>query len=360
MKKVVSLILIALLIIPCVSGSAEGFSLRNGVCFGDSAEEIRSKETLEISEDESRNAPSGEILWTVEGNVEGLEDAQVYYYCDNETGLQETLWTPSPSDDPHAYDDDYSMLVDQFTALYGEPLGYTDGKYHDVIGTTIQGTLDWIDLYAQTIPNSVGEITDYAEWYLPYDENSHIKIEIVKFYCGPQGSETYGVEVGFTHSPDMPAAAQNDAFVPEKLTATYNSFLPVAFSSLIGESEYSALVKEMVDFAEVSLVETGDTYVAYGNANSSILFFFSSNDVSSAASDFRFNIGLRDSNPLRNLPAYAFALAYSSLDTSCDAYDFNYWVHSATDGDTYSSDSFSASYSMEPHQHIHLDFESLS
>ena len=123
MKKMLSIIMAMLLLWSfTVAAHAENeFVLRNGIQFGDTKEEVRAKETIEINEEEGNENQ----IWTKEGNVAGFEGVNLLYVFDDEDKLIEVKWQLPESSYSDTSDSIYSKMKKALSEKYGTPLGYT-------------------------------------------------------------------------------------------------------------------------------------------------------------------------------------------------------------------------------------------
>ena len=106
MKKVISVLLVILILIVCgiEIGIAEDFSVRNGIRFGMSIDEV-----AEIEEANNSIVEKSEYSVSATSNVAGFDDCHIYYsFKDNKLTYFEYKWG-------HYYGSDYSELDKYFS-----------------------------------------------------------------------------------------------------------------------------------------------------------------------------------------------------------------------------------------------------
>ena len=136
------------------------------------------------------------------------------------------------------------------------------------------------------------------------------------------------------------SAAGSAAYAPDLLTAAYNDSIGSVFSALSFDDSTIATVKQ---YARVEYFTQKDA-----NSSQTIFFFFAASGRYSRPDNVMFYTSLSDSNPLKNIPQFAFAFAVCTVDPSCDFSEFLTWVNDATDGSMYTAASFLAMYTLEP------------
>lgn len=199
MKKMLSIIMAMLLLWSfTVAAHAENeFVLRNGIQFGDTKEEVRAKETIEINEEEGNENQ----IWTKEGNVAGFEGVNLLYVFDDEDKLIEVKWQLPESSYSDTSDSIYSKMKKALSEKYGTPLGYTNGDFYIITTTAVT----WAAVFAGTykLVGKYGDLRDYDEWDYEYQNGQHVKIDLIQFYTGATyNSLQYRVWIGYKHFTD--------------------------------------------------------------------------------------------------------------------------------------------------------------
>lgn len=198
-KKLVSGFLAMMLVATMVlTASAEDtYTLRNGVQFGDTMEQVKAKETLPWDEDNCNETR----LWTESGTVAGISGVDVVYFFDENGKLEEVKWELPDRSYGDSSDSDYSTLYKAFAQKYGSPLGYTGGDCYIITGRALEGAAtlyllyDMLDMY--------GTMRDYDEWDYTIGNGEHVKIEIAQFRYGESILDAdYHIYVGYKYFTD--------------------------------------------------------------------------------------------------------------------------------------------------------------
>lgn len=206
MKKCILLLSIVLmtmlLLVPACADDV--FSLRNGIQFGDTKEQVRAKETIEIDE----YSCSDTRIKTKKGTVAGIDDVYVTYEFSDDNKLIEVTWSCMKfSDDlfgKEYIDSSYDKIKSAMQSKYGEPLPTSNGNFY-----VIRGSVSNAALYGPLLDRKYS-LRDYAEWDYEYQAGEHVKIEIVKDWWYSTSFNTYALQVGYKHftSEDLDNARQ--------------------------------------------------------------------------------------------------------------------------------------------------------
>lgn len=206
MRRWFTLVLTCVLLLGCMPAmAAEEFTLRNGIKFGDTMDEVRAKETLEFKESSSESR-----LITVDGTVAGISGVSVEYFFDDDKKLKQVSWSLSASSLVDSSDSDYTKLYKAFVSKYGTPLGYDNGDCYIITGSALTGAALISYLY-NSMDTGVGDLRDYAEWDYEYTNTDHVKIELVQYYYGSSYStRQFHISVCYKHftDADLEAAQQ--------------------------------------------------------------------------------------------------------------------------------------------------------
>lgn len=175
MKRYFSFLLVFVFaIFMCTTAFADGFTLRNGILFGDKMEDILAKETKLVRESEDSN-------W-FKGTIAGYSGAKCGFYFDDD-GIMYAMDYSFDSDVCTSRDrvnDVYKTLYDSVVRQYGKPLGNTGGTVHLITGPAIDKMAMWVYLLG-ALDGNKGDYYDYDEWTLNYDEY-HVKIDLISYY----------------------------------------------------------------------------------------------------------------------------------------------------------------------------------
>lgn len=203
MKKLFSLLLtIAMLVMAVGTAVADtNFSLRNGVQFGDTMDQVRSKETFGWDSVNTNET----TLWTEPGTVAGIEDVQIAYFFDENGKLDEIKWELPARTYADSSDTDYEKLYKAFVQKYGSTLGYSNGDCYIITGHALDNAV--LVYMLSDMLGGYGTMRDYAEWDYEYSNDNHVKIEIVQFAYGLSYSEAeYHIYVGYKYFTDQDLA----------------------------------------------------------------------------------------------------------------------------------------------------------
>ena len=168
MKKAISILLVILLLSLSISVYAEPFSLRNGIFFGDTMEEVKSKEQLKyINGKEDKN-------W-FRGTIANVDDSEVSFYFDKETG-QLTDMSYYLGARSTVYRSNYDEIKESLIKKYGNPLGNTGGYFHVIVGKAVESYIRGKTI--ANMYNSKDDLLDYDEWLINCDGGA-VKIDLI-------------------------------------------------------------------------------------------------------------------------------------------------------------------------------------
>lgn len=206
-KRLFCLLLTVMLTVLSLPSLAEDYTLRNGIQFGETMEQVKTKETLGVN---ANNADETHFE-TQKGTVAGFDEVSIIYFFDENDGLEEAIWSFSSTSSKETTDNQYEKLENALKNKYGTPLGYSGGDCYIITGKAITGAIGLIEIYK--LINGVGDYCKYAEWDYEYSEGNHVKIEIIQYYYGTSYSKReYEVRVGYKYFSD----ADFDAAMQEK------------------------------------------------------------------------------------------------------------------------------------------------
>lgn len=184
MKKL-SLLLLALVILGfsvCCAEAGTSFSLRSGIEFGDTKEEVFAKETtLKGGYSDPFSIFTSDIAYSFTGKIAGYSDAVCTFFF-NETD-QLVSMNYSFDDACSSRDrtnDIYKTLYQSLTRKYGNSIGNTRGTCELITGPAFNRML----LYMYGFDSSDGsssDCIDFDEWIVDVD-NDHVKIDLVSYY----------------------------------------------------------------------------------------------------------------------------------------------------------------------------------
>lgn len=205
MKKTILLLLTAMIVFSCQHGLTEDFVLRNGILFGDSMEDVLSKETFTIDKivdtvEEDNNSQYPYTITTKKGTLAGINDSTITYKFNREKQLREVVYSFRSSSYKDFIDSDYNSVNSGLIRKYGKPLGYSNGDCYVFTGSALENAA--LVAYLYDMMGKYGDLRDYDEWDVELDDY-HVKIEQVEYYCGLKYSElSYSHSMSYTYFTD--------------------------------------------------------------------------------------------------------------------------------------------------------------
>jgi len=213
MKRILAMVLAIGILFTSTIAYAEEFSLRNGITFGDTIEEVLAKETFSIeSVDDGSDEDSVEdketddeselpySITTAHDTLAGIPDSHIVYRFDQNKTLKEVKYYFRSSSLKETIDNDYNNINSGFIRKYGSPLGYSNGDCYIFTGGAMYETV-YITYLVQSL-DGYGDLRDYDEW----DVNTgdyHVKIEHIEYYLGSSYSDlNYSHVVSYTYFTD--------------------------------------------------------------------------------------------------------------------------------------------------------------
>lgn len=174
MKKVISFTIAIVMISLCLIGSAESFSLRNDIQFGDKIEQVKEKEKLNLDTDKGTSL-------TYSGTVASYNGSIDYYFDESTGGLTDMLYEYNDFDNSStSIDSIYNSLKDGIIRKYGSSLGFSGGTTHSITGKAFEDSLGMI-FVTTSFFRKKADLIDYEEWFI-VGENGAVKIDLVKYY----------------------------------------------------------------------------------------------------------------------------------------------------------------------------------
>lgn len=188
MKKRILILVISILVLSIINSAiADEFTLRNGVKFGDSMDDVKSKETLNLS------SFSGDTFLRYEGTLAGISGGMLFYHFDSELKLNDVEYRYSGLLE-REIKEYYPLLLQGLEDKYGAPLENKDGTMYPI--TT--GALETIDFYV-ALGKQRGDAgyDDYAEWVVDVDDY-YVKIDLISYHAiAANGNLLYGIGIGY-------------------------------------------------------------------------------------------------------------------------------------------------------------------
>ena len=208
MKRFITVLITAILTLSLIGTSfaEEGFSLRNGIVFGDTIETILQKETSLVREGDDSN-------W-FKGKIAGYNDAECGFYFDDDGKLISMDYGFGNScTSRDSTDDVYKKLYQSLNRKYGKPKGNTGGTTYIITGPAIDRMGFYVYLLG-SLDNYKGDYYDYDEWVIDQDDY-HVKIDLISYYYRNSDYEySYFVDLSYHYFTDEDL----EAAINEKVT----------------------------------------------------------------------------------------------------------------------------------------------
>lgn len=191
MKKTISLLLclILFLSLSCSCFAEEEFTLRNGIKFGDTMEDILAKEKTLTRKSESSN-------W-FKGKIAGYSNAECGFYFDGDGKLKSMDYSFSDScTSRDSTNDVYKKLYQSLVRQYGKPKGNTGGSVELITSPAIERMAMWV-YFLGALDKCAGDYYDYDEWIVDTD-SYHVKIDLISYYYRDSDYEySYFVDLSY-------------------------------------------------------------------------------------------------------------------------------------------------------------------
>lgn len=188
MKRIVTVFAVAVLLLtmllPVSASAATTVSLRNGIRFGDTMEQVIAKETLAISSRDSNKVET--VAGTIYLGSKSIYNVSIIYHFDYAGRLVEIVWLFPMNG--YAMDN-YGIAYDYFKSLYGTPS--KANRSTGGTGKNYSGAADLVNIYKMS--GMYGSLVCYDAWII-----GDTKIDIVAASLGYSSrSADYFVSVGF-------------------------------------------------------------------------------------------------------------------------------------------------------------------
>ena len=174
MKRFISALL-ALILCLCVSGYSiadDEFTLRNGIKFGDTMDDILVKETTLERTSETSNEFKGKIA--------GYNNASCVFGFADEKLISMNYGFSQSCTSRDTTNDIYKNLYQSLNRQYGKPLGNTGGTVHLITGPAMTGMGLIVYLFG-SLEKYTADILDYDEWIVYLDDYC-VKIDLTSYY----------------------------------------------------------------------------------------------------------------------------------------------------------------------------------
>ena len=197
MKRLVCLVLVILMFAGMgVFATAEEFSIRKGIQFGDSIDTVKKLEELKIESEDDEG--SGIIkLTTIRGNTAGIDGEIFYIFQDNKLKDIAYYYTGFEGQGGYRFENDckadYDSLYGGLVKKYGKTSNASETSYK---GYAISHYEDRQKTWSQFgIPNDI--IMGCDEWDVEY-ENYSVKIDLMYYCSGLKDPTPYEIMLSYS------------------------------------------------------------------------------------------------------------------------------------------------------------------
>lgn len=190
MKRIVAIcLLLSMCFAFCACGEARAassskdkdastqFTLRNGIQFGDTVDEVKKKETsLEFRDEFDPSNPEYGHMLKYQGTIAGYDGTAAFEF--GESGLKQMYYRFYTTSNPFSGDPDpediYKTIYESCSRQYGDEL--KSGEEFPVVGYAVDEALFKIE-------NADAKMLKYNQWVV-WDDNGidGVKIDLVMFY----------------------------------------------------------------------------------------------------------------------------------------------------------------------------------
>lgn len=186
MKKLCCLVLLLMFSLTTIA-LADEFLLRNGILFGDTMEDILSKEKTLVRNSETSN--------TFSGRISGINDSECAFGFDDDGKLKSMTYSFDCYSRDNT-DNTYDTLYDGLVRKYGKAEGNTGGDCELITGPAISNMAIWVYLFGE-LDGWSADYYDYDEWIIDCADY-YVKIDLVSYYYRNDDFEyTYNVELSY-------------------------------------------------------------------------------------------------------------------------------------------------------------------
>ena len=173
-KQIISCLLVFAILFSACLAFAEDFTLRSGIKFGDTMEDIVAKETTLTRESDTSNSFTGKVA--------GYSDVECTFAFDDDGKMKSmSYWfSGSVCTSKSTANDIYDTIRKSMVRQYGSGLGNTGGSCHLITGPAIDSMALWVYLFG-SLDGYDGNYIDYDEWIVDV-EDYHVKIDLISYY----------------------------------------------------------------------------------------------------------------------------------------------------------------------------------
>lgn len=199
-KRSIASALFLILLFSCITcayaySNDNGFTLRSGIVFGDTLEDIVEKEKTLTQSDEYDSSFYGKIA--------GYDKAKCSFSFDDDGKLESMTYT---------FDDDicitrdftdnvYDKLNESLIRKYGKALGYSNGSCYLITGPAIANMV-LMTAIMDSLDGYRADYINYDEWVVDTDDY-HVKIDLTSFYVRDNDyNYKYTVELSYLKFTD--------------------------------------------------------------------------------------------------------------------------------------------------------------
>lgn len=171
-KRIMALVLVSVMLMVAQTALAEEFTVHAGVKFGETKEEVKNKETLELDEE-------ADTKLTYKGTVANINNSSIEYYFNDEGYLNDVLYSFPTSTTRDTISTRFDTIESGLVRKYGKSLGNSGGDFYIITGPAFDNAVAFIALMMWL--DGTGDVVDYGEWIVPNEEDN-VKIDLIAYY----------------------------------------------------------------------------------------------------------------------------------------------------------------------------------
>lgn len=197
-KRLTALILSVALLFTATCAFAdsedEGFTLRSGIKFGDTLDDIVAKETTLTRSEENDD--------TFVGTIAGYDDAECSFDFDDDGKMISMTYKFDDSFTTRDSGDSmYETLYDSLKRKYDDPIGNSGGSCELIIGPALSSMALWV-YWLGTLDGYKADYIDYDEWVVDAGDYN-VKIDLAYYYLRDSDYEyEYYLELSYLKFTD--------------------------------------------------------------------------------------------------------------------------------------------------------------
>lgn len=189
------------------------FSIRNGISFGMSKEEVKRTDSALLSQDYAKELVYDGVT------IAGIKGCRINYLFNDSGALHRIVINLYPESDKYvrlaAAEPDYVATNNALISKYGEPLGNSDGYTHSVQTHTLEFHQQMVDLQKLLIAiQGAGKLSEQYDEWVRVCADGYVKIDhVFQHLVGIYGTTTctHKIEYCFYSESEWNEAMQSFA-----------------------------------------------------------------------------------------------------------------------------------------------------